>query len=123
MCNSLHCRALIGQLRAWDPSRPVTLVLNRDVSVDVAVSRSAKPLSTRYNAASYHLSSQGGYFDVVCINRFYSWDSDPGHTELIQRQMATDVAAWRDKYGKPIIITAYGADTLGGLHLVTFHIL
>jgi beta-galactosidase/beta-glucuronidase len=80
-------------------------------------------MTTRYYRATSDLSSQGGYFDVVCINRFYSWDSDPGHTELIQRQVASDVAAWRNKYGKPIIVTAYGADTLGGLHLVTFQIL
>ena len=52
------------------------------------------------------------YFDVVCVNRYYAWYSDPGHTELIARQLEYDLDGWFKRFNKPILMSEYGADTL-----------
>lgn len=59
------------------------------------------------------------FVDVVCLNRYYAWYSDVGHTEVIHLQLAEDFAGWRAKFNKPIMITEYGADTIAGLHQVS----
>ena len=53
------------------------------------------------------------------------WDNSPNDQELANLTRLADFLEQVKVVlnGKPIIITAYGADTLGGLHLVTFHIL
>jgi len=48
------------------------------------------------------------YLDVICINRYFGWYSDTGHTELITYQMINEVKAWHDKHEKPILVTEYG---------------
>lgn len=40
------------------------------------------------------------------------------HTELIHRQMAAELRAWRAARGKPVMVTEYGADTVAGLHML-----
>ena len=80
--------------RTLDPSRPVTLVINVDVGSDL-----------------------GAYaVDVICINRYFGWYSDNGRIDRIERQMSSDLAAWRAKHNKPIIVSEYGADTIHGFH-------
>ncbi|BFZ04363.1 hypothetical protein BsWGS_07402 [Bradybaena similaris] len=56
------------------------------------------------------------FVDVTCINRYYGWYQDPGHTEVIQLQLQREFAGFRKLYNRPIIVTEYGADTLPGLH-------
>ena len=56
--------------------------------------------------------------DVICINRYFSWYSDTGHSELIQLQTINEVIAWHDKHNKPVIVTEYGAGSIAGLHTV-----
>lgn len=80
--------------RLLDDSRPVTMVLAQAVAADLA----------------------GQFLDVICINRYYSWYSDTGHTELIVYQMMNEVTAWHEKHSKPVIVTEYGAGSLGGMH-------
>jgi beta-glucuronidase len=43
-------------------------------------------------------------FDVVCVNAYYGWYTQAGQLELHQA------------FGKPIMITEFGADTLPGVH-------
>lgn len=57
--------------------------------------------------------------DILTLNRYSSWYSDSGHLELIQYQMYNELAAYTQKFGKPIIVTEYGAGALAGLHSVT----
>ena len=64
------------------------------------------------------VSAQVQFVDVICLNRYYAWYSDVGHTELIQLQLGNDLESWHHKYNKPIMITEYGADTIAGLHRV-----
>jgi len=82
--------------RALDSTRPITLVTNVGWDRDFA---------------SQH-------FDIIAINRYFGWYSDSGHTELIHRQMAAELRAWRAARGKPVMVTEYGADTVAGLHML-----
>ena len=36
--------------------------------------------------------------------------------------MSYDLQKWHDKFKKPLIVTEFGADTVVGLHTVSFHI-
>ena len=58
------------------------------------------------------------YVDVICVNRYFAWYSDCGHTELIQKQMEFDLRGWFQTFNKPVLVTEYGADTIAGLHQV-----
>ncbi len=55
-------------------------------------------------------------FDVLMLNRYYGWYVNTGDLAAAERGLETELRAWQAKYDKPIIITEYGADTLGGLH-------
>jgi len=80
--------------RSLDSSRPVTAALNQSPDTDHA----------------------GESLDVIFLNRYYSWYSDAGHTELIKAQMLNLLRAWRDLHNKPLGVAEYGADTMIGLH-------
>ncbi|CAG7834532.1 unnamed protein product, partial [Allacma fusca] len=56
------------------------------------------------------------FVDILSINRYFSWYSDPGHTEVIRESMILDVENWVKTHNKPVLITEYGADTIPGLH-------
>jgi beta-glucuronidase len=87
---------LAAETRALDPSRPVGFAnvmlapADKDVVADL--------------------------FDVVMLNRYYGWYVNTGDLPAAERALEAELHAWVDKLGKPIIITEYGADTLGGLH-------
>jgi beta-glucuronidase len=54
--------------------------------------------------------------DVVMINRYYGWYIEPGDLEAAAEGLEAELRAWADKHGKPILVTEYGADAMGGLH-------
>jgi beta-glucuronidase len=55
-------------------------------------------------------------FDVVMLNRYYGWYDHTGELPAAERALEAELNAWTAKLGKPIIMTEYGADSLGGLH-------
>jgi beta-glucuronidase len=55
-------------------------------------------------------------FDVICINRYYGWYVNPGEPERGAELLAAELDALHDDFGKPIIVTEFGADTLPGAH-------
>lgn len=57
-------------------------------------------------------------FDVVCINRYYSWYSDHGNLDVVEGQMHAELCKWFEKYHKPIIVAEFGADTIEGIHAI-----
>ncbi|KZL83023.1 beta-glucuronidase [Colletotrichum incanum] len=57
-------------------------------------------------------------FDVICLNRYYGWYSQTGDLEEAERILEKDLLGWQAKYGKPIIMTEYGAEAVAGLHAV-----
>lgn len=86
--------AVIDQARRLDPTRPITMVQTMWPSVDKV--------------------SQ--LVDVICLNRYWGWYSDHGQLSLIERHAKNELTEWFEKFGKPIIISEYGADTITGFH-------
>ncbi|MCR5837226.1 MAG: beta-glucuronidase [Lachnospiraceae bacterium] len=83
-----------SKMRELDDTRPITIVHTSGVDGDKV--------------------SQ--WVDVVCINRYYGWYTDHGHTEVIGLQIKNEMIKWHEKYNKPIILSEYGADTIAGYH-------
>ena len=55
-------------------------------------------------------------FDVIMLNRYYGWYVHTGDLASAEQALEKELREWDQKYGRPIIITEYGADTLPGLH-------
>ena len=85
---------MAGHTRQLDPTRPVTLVCNAqwDQVSSPATQRGHVSRVTCQDHASQH-------FDIVAINRYYAWYSDPGHTEVIAQKLYSDLANWRRARG------------------------
>ncbi|KAH7127776.1 glycosyl hydrolases family 2, TIM barrel domain-containing protein [Dactylonectria estremocensis] len=89
---------LVSLTRTLDPTRPVCFTNMGHASVD-------KDIIT-------------DLFDVLCLNRYYGWYSQSGDLDAAEQALEQDLLGWQSKYGKPIIMTEYGADTQAGLHAV-----
>jgi beta-glucuronidase len=87
---------LAEEARRCDPSRPVGFV-------NVMLAPPDKDMIS-------------DLFDVLMLNRYYGWYVDTGDLAAAERNLETELRAWEAKHDKPIIMTEYGADTLGGLH-------
>lgn len=57
-------------------------------------------------------------FDVICLNRYYGWYVATGDPVKAEADLERELTAWQERYGKPIIMTEYGADTMPGVHSV-----
>ena len=58
----------------------------------------------------------GDLVDIIGINRYYAWYEEHGDLSTIQDKMITELGRWRDKYGKPVFVAEFGADTIEGFH-------
>ncbi len=85
---------IVEETRRLDPSRPVTIV------------HSTLPDHDYF----------GHLFDVICVNRYYSWYGDSGELDLIPHHLSADLKLWFEKHGKPVMLTEYGCDTIPGFH-------
>jgi len=54
--------------------------------------------------------------DFICVNRYYGWYSHSGQLEQAAAALAQEMASLHQQFGKPIIISEFGADTLAGVH-------
>ncbi len=54
--------------------------------------------------------------DVVCINRYWGWYTNPGDIKTGAKMLSTELDELYSKLKKPIIITEFGADTYPGMH-------
>jgi beta-glucuronidase len=82
----------LGQLaRSLDDTRPVTI-------------------------ASYLGAGEGAFrhLDVVCVNRYLGWYSEPGRLDLALTRLSKDLDAIYKKFKRPVILTEFGADALPG---------
>ena len=57
-----------------------------------------------------------GIFDVVCVNAYYGWYTQPGQLELGRQVLARELDELHEAFGKPVMITEFGADALPGAH-------
>ncbi|MCR2811143.1 beta-glucuronidase [Microbacterium sp. zg-B185] len=89
---------LVNMTRELDPTRPVTY-------------------ANEYRG-TFTNDGLADLFDVLCLNRYYGWYADPGDLELAEVRLETELRGWAQTFGRPIIITEYGADTMAGLHSV-----
>jgi beta-glucuronidase len=55
-------------------------------------------------------------FDVLCLNRYYGWYERCGDMRDAEEELEKDLISWQDEYGKPMIMTVYGADAVAGMH-------
>ena len=89
---------LVELTRELDPSRPVTFV-----NVMMA------PAGTDLVA---------DLFDVICLNRYYGWYTHTGDLVGAEAALEAELRQWETLYGKPLIMTEYGGDTMPGVHSV-----
>jgi beta-glucuronidase len=89
-----YFRAVAAETRRCDPTRPLTLVEDRE------------PGAT--------LASQ--FVDVICTNRYIGWYSHLAQYDRIEPLLEADLRGWNQRFNKPVIIAEYGADTVAGLH-------
>lgn len=89
-----YFRQLADTARRLNPQRPITIV--------------QWPLPDKCKVAQF--------FDVICVNRYYSWYQDPGALELVEHQVEWELTNWYRRFGKPVIMTEYGADAIAGFH-------
>jgi beta-glucuronidase len=86
-------RQLYAEAHRLDGTRPVTLVGVQGGPLD------------------WH-----GLFDVVGINRYYGWYTHSGQLDEGTQTLARELDDLHRRFGKPIIITEFGTDTLPGVH-------
>lgn len=55
-------------------------------------------------------------FDVIMLNRYYGWYTNPGDLATAEQALEAEIATWVAAYDKPIVFTEYGADTFPGVH-------
>ncbi len=86
-------RELYDLAKSLDPTRPATL-------------------------ASMHQEADEAFefCDVVCLNRYFGWYTEPGMVEDGLTRLSEDLDAVHAKYPKPVIVTEFGADALPGCH-------
>lgn len=89
---------LVELTRKLDPTRPVTYA--------------AVMFATSENDRIAEL------FDVICINRYYGWYIATGDLAAAEAMMEGDLNGWAAKFGRPLLMSEYGADTMPGLHSV-----
>jgi beta-glucuronidase len=86
-------RLLVDDARAADPTRLVTAALEKRY-VDTRTVTLDDPL--------------GDVLDVLGVNEYVGWYDGPPDK--------CDTLSWRSPYGKPIVVSEFGADAKAGLH-------
>lgn len=89
---------LVELARELDPTRPLTY-------------------ANEYRG-TFHNDRLADLFDVICLNRYYGWYIDTGDLRIAEKKLEDELRGWGRTFGKPIIITEYGSDTMAGLHAV-----
>ncbi|MBN1799350.1 MAG: beta-glucuronidase [Spirochaetales bacterium] len=89
-----YFKEISSHLRTLDPTRPLMIVEN----------------------SQHNNSKAARFFDVIGINRYYSWYTDPGRLDVISFQLEKDLKDWHNTFKKPLLVTEFGADALAGLH-------
>lgn len=91
-----YCEELVRQARRIDPHRPLTF------------EQSSDPGACRVQQL----------VDFVCVSRYYGWyvnvgDLDPA---VVQECLLHELDAWRARFGQPVLMLEFGADTIAGMH-------
>jgi beta-glucuronidase len=57
--------------------------------------------------------------DVIGLNRYFGWYTEPVDLNHAVNRLDTELEAIHERFGKPIIMTEFGADTIEGYHATT----
>lgn len=55
-------------------------------------------------------------FDLICLNRYYGWYTEPGQLELACQKLDKELDELYRVYKKPIILSEFGAGAIAGMH-------
>ena len=89
-----YFRPIIEETRRLDPTRPVTVI----------------------ECLWPHQSKVAEMVDVICWNSYTSWYGHSGRLETVVPEVTSLLKGWHERFGKPLMITEYGADTIEGFH-------
>lgn len=124
-------KSVIGELISRDKNHPCVVMwsLANEPNVDTEAGKhffeemaaTARSLDgTRPITYVAHMEPENnlGYnaYDVVCINKYYGWYIAPGQMEETLPDFADCIQRFYDAFGKPMIITEFGADAIEGIH-------
>ncbi len=84
--------------RELDPSRPVTYV--------------------NVMMAPFSKCKLAQFADFICLNRYYGWYVNHNDLDSAILGYRAELKGWVETFGKPLVITEYGADTLPGAHSI-----
>ncbi|KIN03272.1 glycoside hydrolase family 2 protein [Oidiodendron maius Zn] len=129
---SAHAQA-IRELIARDKNHPCVVmwaVANEPASAEPGVREYMEPLVTLNRQldptrpvcfanmihAPVEKDTITDLFDVLCLNRYYGWYAYNADLDTAEQALEEDLLGWQKKYGNPIIMSEYGADTQVGLH-------
>jgi beta-glucuronidase len=85
---------MVRHAKRQDVTRPVLFVVNSEPTAELAA----------------------GDFDLICVNLYPSWYSDCGQLDAIGPALERVLVGFWQKYGKPIVISEFGADAVAGMH-------
>ena len=86
-------RDLYHLAQSLDATRPITLVSSKGL-----------------------LEESFEFLDVLCLNRYYGWYHQSGQLDAACAQLSQELDAMHAKFGKPLILTEFGVDTIPGCH-------
>lgn len=88
-------KGLYDHAKLLDHTRPITLVNCLSVEGDVALQ----------------------HFDFVSLNRYYGWYTLPNLMEENDELLSAELDRCYELFGKPVMITEFGADAIAGIHM------
>jgi len=87
-------KAMSAHARTLDPTRPITY---------------AAHLEPEHNRGMQH-------YDLVCLNKYYGWYELPGQLDHAGAALDACLERFRAAFGKPILVSEFGADAVAGMH-------
>jgi len=93
-----YFREIYQHVRSLDPSRPVIAITTPAFSVE---------------------DDSLAACDIIGINRYFGWYTEPASLKAAGVKLDREMDALFARYGKPIMITECGADTIEGAHATT----
>lgn len=58
----------------------------------------------------------GDLVDVIGLNRYYGWYEHNGDLGVVMDMFKSEMEDFHEKFGKPILMAEFGADTIEGVH-------
>ncbi|MFH0992763.1 MAG: beta-glucuronidase [bacterium] len=56
------------------------------------------------------------FADVIGLNRYIGWYTDFADLDIVRDHLRAELSQYHERFGKPVMLTEFGADTIAGLH-------